>query len=284
MVLAGGVCLSLGGLLLRYIEDAGGWQILFYRSLAFVATVLVLIVARHRARTARAFLEVGWSGVLVALSLGFGFTFYVFAILMTTVANVVFTNSSGPLFAALLGWMFLGERVRPATWLAIVLALAGIGLMFADGLATGSYLGNIVALGVPLSFATMVVFIRRGRNVDMLPAICLAGVISAAVSAAMADSLAISVHDLVLSILLGAVQVGGGFILITLGTRYVPAAEVALYAFSETIFAPIWVWLAIGETPNPLALLGGVIVFASVAGRVIAGVWEERRIAAATRP
>lgn len=283
MVLAGGLCLSFGGLLLRYIEDADGWTILFYRSIAFTLTVLVLVVVRHRGRTTRAFLEIGWNGVLAAASLGAGFTFYVFAMLLTTVANVVFTISAGPLFAAVLGWMLLGERVRPATWLAIFLALAGISLMFADGLATGNPIGNFVALGVPLSFASMIIFMRRGKNFDMVPAICLAGVFSTVASAVMADGLDISGRDLALCILLGAGQVGGGFTLITLGIRYVPAAEVALFSFTETIFAPIWVWLAIGEVPNPLAMAGGAVVFVSVAGRMVVGMVEQRRQAPGPR-
>ena len=111
--------------------------------------------------------------------------------------------------------------------------------MFADGLASGDWFGNLVALGAPLTFAVTVVAMRHGRGRDMLPATFLAGVIAAAIAYNMTDSLGVSAHDLFLSLILGSVQIGVGFILITLGTRYVPAAQVPLLALTETVLAPI---------------------------------------------
>lgn len=270
-VLAGGTCLSLGGVLIRHIETAGGWQIVFYRAIGFILTLSVYLALTHRRRFVASFRAVGWPGVIAAVSLGLGTACYVFGMLLTSVANVVFTLSVGPFFAAAVGWLVLRERIRLPTLLAMLVAAGGIGLMFADGLVSGTWLGNLVALGAPLTLAVTVVAWRSRRGVDMVPATCLSGVIGLLIGAAMADGLAISVHDLVLALLLGIVQLGAGFLFLTLGARSVPAGEVPLYGLAETVLAPIWVWLTINEVPGPWTLSGGVIVLAAVVLAALAG-------------
>ena len=113
-VLLAALAASSAGILLRQIETADGWQILFYRSLAFVAVLLVYICAQRRRDTLRAFLAIGWPGVVVALALGGAFIAFIFSMLLTTVAQAVFILSASPFFAALLGLLFLRERVRPS--------------------------------------------------------------------------------------------------------------------------------------------------------------------------
>jgi drug/metabolite transporter (DMT)-like permease len=281
MVMLAGVCLSSGGLIVRHIGDADGWQILFFRSLAFSVTVFVLVCVRNRGWVLDSFRRIGWNGAAVAVSLGLGFSFYLFGLLLTTVANVVFTVSTSPLFTALLGWAVLGERVSVTTWAVIGAALAGVTVMFAESLSAGLWLGNLVALGAPLLFAVTVVALRRAHNVDMLPATCLGGLVAAALAAIMAEGLVIPARDLGLSVLLGVGQIGAGFTLITLGARYVPAAQVALLSLTEVVLAPLWVWIFVGETPGALSLLGGCIVVGAVAIQAAAGL---RRGAAAAVP
>jgi len=121
LVLCGGLCLSSGGLIVRYIEAADGWQILFYRAISFAVTVLVFLLIRYRGGALRHFLGIGWPGAVAALALGFGFIFYLFGILLTNVANVVFIISAGPFLAALLAWLLLREPVRKATVAAMAL-------------------------------------------------------------------------------------------------------------------------------------------------------------------
>ena len=177
----------------------------------------------------------------------------------------------GPFIAAALGWLVLRERVRPVAWLCMCVALAGVGLMFVDGLAAGRLVGNLVALGPPASFAVMIVMFRRRKGVDMVPATCLGGLVGILAGAAMADGFAISGPDLALCVLLGSVQVGAGFLLITLGARHVPAGEVALFALTETVLAPIWVWLLVDEVPSLPSLAGGALVLAAVTVAAVAG-------------
>ena len=270
-VLAGGLCLSCGGLILRHMEAADGWQITFYRAIGFLALFLVYLAFRYRGGLPAAFRAIGWPGLLLAATLGISFSLYVFAILLTSVANAVFTLAIGPFAAAALGWLLLGERVGRATWLAMLAALCGVGLMFADGLTTGRWLGNVVALGAPILLAVGVVIMRRHKDVDMTPATCLAGVFSLLLGFFLSGSVVVPLSDVLLGLLLGSVQLGLGFLLLTLGARSVPAGEVPLFALTETIFAPIWVWLVIDETPSLLTLAGGAVVLVAVAFAALVG-------------
>ena len=271
LVLTAGTMLSLAGITLRHMESASGGQILFYRSLTFFIVVTAYLVFRHRARVIRAFVGVGKPGLIVALSLGLGSTCYVFALLLTTVANALFLISIAPFITAVLGWFVLRERIRPTSWIAMTAALAGVALMIVNGIQTGRLLGNLVAIGTPLAFAVMLVTLRRASDRDMIPAICLAGLVGAGFGFAMSDTLVVSRHDLVLCLFLGTVQYTGGFVLLTLGARYLPAAEVALLSLAEIALAPIWVWIGVGEVPTLLTLVGGGIVLSAVVTQAIAG-------------
>lgn len=264
-VLSGGICLSTGGILIRHLQEADGWQILFYRSATFFVTLAVILTIRYRSNTLRAFGAVGSRGIIAAVSLGLGSVCYIFALLLTTVANAVFIIGASPLVTAAAAWLFLRERVSALSVVAMIVAFGGIGLMFVDGFTAGRWLGNVMAAMVVLAFSIMLVALRGAKNVDMLPATCMAGLVAAALSGTMAVHLAINTHDLIVALLLGSFQYAGGFMLITIATRHIQAAEVALFALSETVFAPIWVWVGVGEVPSNLTLIGGgVVLFAVV--------------------
>lgn len=279
MVVAAGTCLSFGGLMVRFVEQADYWQIAFYRSIAFVATLLVYLLWRYGPGIGRAFLAIGRTGLLVALTFSAGSLLYLLAITLTTVANVVFILSAGPLLTAILARLLLGERVRAITWLAIATALGGISIMVAGALDAGRLAGNFAAFGAVSCFAIMVIALRRARAVDMVPATCLGGAIAGAVAALMVGGFAISAHDLLMSAVLGSGQLGMGFLLITLGTRYVPAAEVPLLALGEAVLAPVWVWLWVNEVPSGQTLLGGAVILLAVAVQACGGLRRQPAMA-----
>ena len=269
MVLTGGVCLSTSGILLRNIESAGGWQILFYRGLFFALTMVLFLAVRHRGRLLRVFRDTGSAGIFIGVILGITSVFYIFGILSTTVANVVFIISAAPLITAVLARVILGERATAGTWLAMLAALTGVTLMVSDGLMGGGLFGVLCALGVALGFSAMLITLRKNSRVNMLPALPLSGAVSAVVAAIMAPDLAISGYDMGICFILGTGQFGAGFILITLGARYVPAAETALLSLTETVLAPLWVWMAVDETPSLLTLIGGAVVITAVTCRAL---------------
>lgn len=279
-VLLAALAASSAGILLRQIETADGWQILFYRSLAFVAVLLVYICAQRRRDTLRAFLAIGWPGVVVALALGGAFIAFILSMLLTTVAQAVFILSASPFFAALLSLLFLRERVAPITWISMTVALTGIGVMMGQdlfsasvsgGVSRGALAGSLVALAACLGYAAAIVALRAGRRVDMMPATCLAGVFAGLVCFLLTDDLAIGGRDLAFALLLGSAQIGLQYLLITLSSRHVPAAQITLVMLVEVVLAPLWVWLGIGEAPSSATLFGGAIVVAAVLAQTLFG-------------
>jgi drug/metabolite transporter (DMT)-like permease len=278
LVVIGGTFLSTSGILLRNIESASGWQILFYRGMAFSFTLFLLLLFRYRGGIGDAFRAIGRPGLWAALVLGLGSICYVFAILLTTVANAVFIIGAAPLATAAVAWLVLRERTPRYGVIAMLLALVGIGLMFADGLLEGRWSGNVAALGVVASFVVFLLIVRDKRGVDMLPATCLGGLVMAGVAALFVQSFAVSRQDLVISILMGCLQFGVGFWCFTVAARYIMASEVALFALSESILGPIWVWVGVGEQPSPLTLAGCAIVLLCVIYYCVKGIREERRL------
>ena len=188
-----------------------------------------------------------------------------------------------PLATAFTAWVILGEKTSNFGIVAMLVSLIGVGLMFADGLLEGRWLGNVAALAVVVSFVIFLLILRGRQRVDMLPATCLGGLVMAAVGGIFADNLVILNHDLVIALLMGTLQFGIGFYCFTVAARYIMASEVALYALTESILGPIWVWIGVGEQPSLLTLAGSGIVLVCVSAYCIVGIRDERRKLLASR-
>ncbi|MCY4226625.1 MAG: DMT family transporter [Gammaproteobacteria bacterium] len=264
--LLGGICLSTSGVLMRNLEYADGWNVLFYRSMAFLLVMSLCIWYRHRYGMFRAIYRVGRKGVLAAVLLGIASMCYIFAILNTTVANVVFIIGSGPLVTALLAWIFIGERVQKSGLLTMLLAAVGIGLMVADGVTGGGMPGILLAMAMVTLFAFYLLILRSNRHIDQVPTTGLSGFVTLAIAAVMVQQFEINLHDLIICLVLGVFQFGLGFLFLTLAARHIPAAEVALFALSESVLAPLWVWIGVNEVPSQFTIYGSVLVFLSVFG------------------
>jgi len=264
-LVASGFFLSTAGIALRLVEQADGWQILFYRSLALSITILLILVFQKRSRFFDEFRGLGWNDCLLAVFLGTGFVAYVFALLYNTVANALFIFSCAPFVAGFLGWILLGERVATRTWLAIGVAMSGLAVMVGSELAVSHYLGTLLALWIPIAYAASIIAVRRSKRDNMLVALCLAGLVAGGLSAFFVTDYALTPRDLIISLYLGVFQVGVGFTLVVLGSRYVPAAQVGLLALVEPVLAPIWAWMGVGEVPGLATIVGGTIIFLAIA-------------------
>ncbi|HCX87398.1 MAG TPA: hypothetical protein DG761_05195 [Gammaproteobacteria bacterium] len=264
MILGSAFCLSTSGVGLRVIQEADGWQILFYRSLSMMALVLIVLMIRHPRSLKSRLRALAWDDLVLALILGTGFVAYVFALLQTTVANALFVFSSAPFFAAVLGWIVLRERVAARTWIAIAAAMSGLGIMVGAGMMGGRMSGNLIALWLPVSYALSVVLVRRSQQGDMLLALFLAAGVATAITIPFIDDFSLGWVDLGVSVYLGVFQVGAGFILLILGARYVPAAQVGLLALVEPVLGPVWAWFTVSEVPAEATFIGGAIILAAV--------------------
>ena len=263
-LVASGFFLSTAGIALRLVEQADGWQILFYRSFALSVTILLILVFQKGSRFFDEFRGLGWNDCLLAVFLGTGFVAYVFALLYNTVANALFIFSCAPFVAGFLGWILLGERVATRTWFAIGVTMAGLVVMVGSELAVSHYLGTLLALWIPIAYAASIIAVRSSKRDNMLVALCLAGVVAGGLSAMFVTDFALTSRDLIISLYLGVFQVGAGFTLVVLGARYVPAAQVGLLALVEPVLAPIWVWMGVGEVPSLATIVGGTIIFLAI--------------------
>ncbi|HET9042771.1 MAG TPA: DMT family transporter [Burkholderiales bacterium] len=285
LMIAAGLCWSTGGIFVRNVASADGWEIVFWRSVFMVAFLFAVLTWWHRGAVWSKIAAVGTAGMLSGALLAATFFFFILSLMRNTAANTFVLMSTGPFFVAVFGWIFLRERVPLRTWIAIGVALAGITLMFADGLEAGRSLGNLLALGVPTAFALNVVVLRRMHaGVDMVPAVMIAGLISIAVALPFALPLDPDPRDLAVLAPMGFLQLGLGCLLMTKATRYLSAGEVGLLSLIETILAPLWVWIGVGERPTELALAGGVIVFGALVANEWVGFRQGRPVAAPVTP
>ena len=268
-LLAAGFFLSFGGLLIRLIEDASTMQVTSYRSVTFSLMALLYIIIKFKSKTRQAFANIGTSGLLLALIIGTSNIFFVYGMSNTTVTNAVFLMSTGPLWAALASYFFLKKIVGLKTIIAITGSMIGIVVMFSQGLQSSNHLGNIIILGVPICFAFQLTLINKRSDIDYMPSTFLAGIFVVLVGVFTITDHSISARDLYIILFMGAFQVGLGFVLITIGSRYIPPHRAALYILLEPVLAPIWAWVGVGETPQIIELIGGLIVFAFVTWRLI---------------
>lgn len=270
-MLAAGAFASVNGVLFRNIEAASDWQIIFWRNSTMFLFLVGLLVLRTRGAVVTSFRAAGKPGLVGGLILGAGNIFFALSIINTTVANALFILSASPFISAILAWFLLREHVQRRTVLAMIVALVGVGVMVMEGLGAGRLFGNVMAVGTTLAHAGFVVSLRYGRHADMLPSIVIAGASAAIVAFAVGGSMAVSWHDFAMCAMMGMGAMSIGFICFTVGSRHVPAAQVALLSLSEVVLGPIWVALMVDELPSMLTLIGGTLVLSAIVGQAVIG-------------
>jgi drug/metabolite transporter (DMT)-like permease len=264
LIFLGALSLSFGGLIVKSFEGATLWQILFWRSLFFTLTILAFLVISYKKKTFKAFYDSGLPGFIGGIILCFGFCGYVFAMYNTTVANTNFIISLQILFLAIFGYFFLKEKISLITLASIVLAMTGVLVMVGNSLTPGELSGNLAAFTMPITFAVLIMIVRKFPTVDMVPAQFVAGVCSCLIGFLLSTKIMISPNDIFLGFLAGFFQVGFGFIFITIGARTTPSAMVGIIMLSESVLGPIWAFLFVSERPSIFGLVGGAIILFAV--------------------
>ncbi len=274
-VFMAGVLWSTVGLGIRMIEDAIVWQILLYRSISLSIFLYLVIRLRSKESPFKQIKRTGFPSIVASLSLVVAYSGGIFAIQNTSVANAMLLFATAPFMAAVLGWLILKEPVRVATWGGILIAICGIAIMVSNKTGDVAFLGSLAALGSALGFAAFTVALRWGRADEMLPSVFLSGVFGAVITfniCLIQDvSLTLSLRDGSLAMGMGVFQIGAGLILYTLGSRSLPAAELALLSLAEVLLGPFWVWLFLDETASVNTLIGGAILLIAIAGNAISG-------------
>lgn len=271
---------SIAGVVTRHLEQAQKFEVTFWRSFFTMFSLLVMlplfkgraVFSRMRHGGAALWLSgVCWSGM---------FTFFMVAIMLTTVANVLVTMALTPLLTALASRIFIGHRIPARTWLAIVTAGAGIAFMYASQLGQGvSLAGTLVALCVPIAGAANWTITQhahaQGKDVDLIPAVLIGAALSALVTLPLAWPFQASGHDLWFLAGLGLFQLAIPCVLVVVCARVLKAPEVALLGLLEVIFGILLAWVGAGEVPGHDVFVGGSLVIgALVANELVA--WRGR--------
>ncbi|MDP9137845.1 MAG: DMT family transporter [Pseudomonadota bacterium] len=279
--LIGACCWSLGGFFTRSTHGIDAWQIVFYRSWVVLLLMGAVMLGRHRSRVLSVFREAGINAAIAGVALGLAGLTFVLSLFYTTVAQSIFMVGIAPFCSAILGWWILRERAARATWIAMLAALVGLSIMLA-GTTLRGFSGSVLALYSAFSFSCYSVLLRWGQRTDMNASIIWNALFLILFSAlilliesplrtgAGSGNFVIGWWNLAIVLAMGAIQLTLGLALFTLGSKSVPAAELALLALLEPVLAPIWVWLAFGETPSVPTLTGGAVILAALLWRIIA--------------
>ena len=264
LVFLGACTLSFGGLIVKSFEGANLWQILFWRSVFFSIVVLFFLIISHKKKFFNSIYKAGLPSLFGGMVLSCGYAGYVFAMYNTTVANANFIIQTQTIFLAIFGYIFLKEKISKLTLASIFLAFGGIFLMLGSSLTTGQIIGNIAAFVMPISFAVLILTVRKYPSVDMIPLQLIAGIGAVIIGYLFSSKIIVSSHDILLGFVAGFFQVGLGFIFITIGAKTTPSALVGIIMLTEAVLGPLWAWLFINETPPLVVLVGGTIVLSAV--------------------
>ena len=263
LVLLSAFAFSTAGLFTRLVET-DVWTMLFWRGLFGGLLIAVYVVRRDGAGTVAAIRRIGRPGLVAAGCAAAATICFINALRETSVADVLVINATAPFITAAMAWAWTGQRERRATLLASGVALLGVVVMVVPTLGSGRLLGNLLAFAMTVLLSGMMVVIRRHRAVDMLPAASLSAFLCALVVWPWASPASVTISDFAWLVLFGTTQFGLGQLLLTIGLRSLSATRSALICAVETPLAPAVVWLALGEVPAVMTVLGGAIVLAAV--------------------
>jgi drug/metabolite transporter (DMT)-like permease len=268
VVVIGVLLISFDVLLVR-LAGVDGWNISFWRGL-FMALALAPFCVISLLRSERLF-ENKKGVLLAALMMALSSLGLVLAFTLTKAANAVVILSAAPLFAALFSRWFLQERCPPRTWLAIFVCMAGVVWVMWGSIGGGDLIGDLLALVATVFVGAYFTVFRRYPELSRSAVIVSGGLMLALMALPLATPFILPVESYGWLALSGLIQMPIALLLITVGTRFLPATEVSLFLLLETILAPIWVWMVFGELPPEATLAGGILILVTLVLHTIVG-------------
>jgi drug/metabolite transporter (DMT)-like permease len=258
----GGLALSFDIPILR-LADGNVWSILFMRSILTVVVALAALLAFRLIKGHVPRLVPGWSGIIVACLYAASTVFFMLSVFNTTSANVAFILAFNPMFGALLSWIFLGERPRRATFIAMAAMTVGVLIIVANGLESGHIWGDLSAAASALSIAGALTYSRASRQ-DFGFTPIVAAILPAIIGGLMVVKVGYVVNDPIWITFNGLLLTPFAFWALAIGPKYLSAAETGMFYLLETVLAPVWVWLVFSEEPPVATLIGGAIILVAL--------------------
>jgi drug/metabolite transporter (DMT)-like permease len=267
-----GIALGLiGGLVISFdvpiIRLAGSdpWLIMALRGgvLALVFFVVWRLAPRATQTPRRPLESPYW--LWVGIIYGINNILFTLGVFHTSTANLVFILAFNPMLAALFSWWLIGEKPRTETIVAIGMTVLGVGLIVREGLALGTGLGDLFALGCAGSLALAITLTRKsGEDLSLAPG--FGGLVSLAFSLPLVIAWSSMPQSLPWAIGNAAILVPVAAFCLALAPRFIPAPQAAMFYLLETVLAPIWVWMVFDEKVETMTLIGGAIILAALTG------------------
>ena len=263
LAISAGIVWSTIGLSIKSIEQANAFEILFYRSIfisVFIGTLLHFFF-----RFDFWDLFKNWVSYLIGgSSLFFAYIGGIYALLSTSAANALLLFACAPIFTAILSPILLKEAISIKTLLSIFIAFLGVFIMIWNDFGGGNWKGNMSAVISAIGFSFFTINLRLNKHLQMLPSVFSSGIIASCVAfliILLADySFGLISKDFIMIFILGVFQVGGGLVLYTVGSKYVPATQLTILMLGEVFLGPVWVWIFIGEEVLLNTILGGSMI------------------------
>jgi drug/metabolite transporter (DMT)-like permease len=277
---------AFGGMMLTIdiplIKLSGGeaWSVVAARGGMTFFAALVMWAGLRLFTSNREPVIPGRTGLLVTGLYGIAAISFMMAVFHTTTANLVFILAFNPMFAALMGWLLIGERPKPQTFVAMIAMVFGVALIVSDGLQAGNMLGNGLALFTSLILSLIITISRKART-----GMGFAPLFAAIVPCIVGLMIIGGPSEIVLPqpgwlMLNGLIVIPVAFWCLATGPRYLSGPEVAMFYLLETILAPVWMWLIFSEAPTRLGLIGGAMI---VTALVAHSLWQLSAHRRATR-
>ncbi len=261
---------SFSGFVFRSMEQPDIWQISIFRGIALISAIGLFLIFKYRKKALSQLLKMGFSGFFAGAMLGGAQICYMESMGNTTIANATFTISIIPLLTAFLARIFLGEQLKVATLITMIISTVGIIVMVEGSFGSGSGYGIFMAVMTAFMFSAFAVTVRKKRDINMVPALLFSGIVNAVAGLlVVGGEINFSGHDILLSIVWGAGMQALGFSLFIIASRYLVAAEVTLFSLLELSLAPVWVWFFFGETPVLATLVGGGLIIVAILAKTL---------------
>lgn len=238
---------------------------LFWRGLLLAFSFWLISWLRYRDRLTTEISRCGWKGLFCAGAFAVSTLGFVVGMKNTAAGNVLVILNTAPVIAALIAWLIWKETLPWRTWIVILVCVTGATFMAVGELGKGDPLGLIMAGIAATALASNLNVARSRPDCDMSVMLMFGALALAIVAAFMGGAESLSARDAFYIGLLCLVFLPMACILIQIGPRYIPAAEVSLMLLLETVLGSFLVWLVLGEVPPRLSLVGGVIVFSALA-------------------
>ena len=266
---------SFGGLIVKSFETQNPWKILFWRQFFFSITIIIFLFTKYKKNIQKLYYKPTIVPFLMGLGLFFGFVAFVYSMLNTSVANVNFINTTQVLFLALFGLFFLREEINSITIVSIFISMIGIIIIFINSINVGDLKGNIFALAIPLCFAGVVILTKKFPKSDLTLSGLIASVFVIIYALFVTETIYISKHDMILSILAGVLQTGLPFILLIIASKYISSSLIGLVMLLEALMGPTWAYIFIQDMPSINVFIGGLFILTGVILKIYFSIYKK---------